>query len=158
MAVSSPNQQKFWSSRDWTLTIQHQMADYRRDVGRRLRALRTTKNMSQEDAAHVVGVRVKTWGLWERGVSSPYERSWQKIKTGFGLADDQVSAIRGKPPAPLGLDDEPSVGEVVSLLRGLEERLTRIEDLLTEREFEELEADVDPPKAPPAGRRASGDV
>src|SRR4051794_23525720 len=100
MAVSTPVRQKFWSSRDLALTIQREMTDYRTEVGRRLRELRKSRNWSQEDAAHAVGVRVKTWGLWERGVNGPYERNWQRLQQAFKLADEEVAALRGQPPTP----------------------------------------------------------
>lgn len=45
--------------------FQKQMADYAR--GKRLRSLREARRLSQEDAAHEIGVSAKTLRTWEKG-------------------------------------------------------------------------------------------
>ena len=46
-------------------TFRRQMADFAR--GQRLRELREKRMLSQEDAAHEIGVSVKTVRTWEKG-------------------------------------------------------------------------------------------
>lgn len=86
--------------------------NYREGVGHRLRLLRERRNMSQEDAAHLAGVAVKTWHNWETGKRSPYESSWQRIGASF---DVDTRELRGKIPE---LDS--------SQLDRIEEKLDRI--------------------------------
>lgn len=75
------------------------MADYRSEVGARLRQLREARDLSQEDAAHKVGVTSKTFLRWENGRAWPTPDNWQAIKRYFG-ADPR----EGVPsPGPLGL-------------------------------------------------------
>lgn len=101
-----------------------QVEAYRRDVGSRLKALRESKNWSQEDAAHAVGVTTSTWGRWERGTRAPYESNWRRISQVFG--EDDAREARGVPPPPLGL------GAPNSQAADLEARLVRIEEKLDE--------------------------
>jgi transcriptional regulator with XRE-family HTH domain len=86
--------------------MRRQMSDYRQGVGRRLRALRQNRSLNQEDAAHLVGVSVKTWRNWERGTTGPYESNWRKIQRNFELDEEQLAAIRGDTPAPLALGED----------------------------------------------------
>ena len=131
------------------------MEDYRSEVGGRLLRLRESRNMTQEDAAHVVGVAVKTWHNWESGKRSPYESNWRKISEAFEV---DVAAIRGKPPAPLGLDS-PDLLEAAQL-DVIDAKLDQIAGTLSDL-VERLVAagvlaavDQDNATAPPAGRAA----
>lgn len=74
------------------------MAAYAEDVGRRIRQARETNRpeLSQEAAAHEVGVSVKQYGRWERGESSPRHDKWERLADVLGVP---VNDIRGEPPA-----------------------------------------------------------
>jgi transcriptional regulator with XRE-family HTH domain len=54
-----------------------------------LKQWRTEKNLSQSQAAELVGVDVMTLSRWERGAHLPHKSQWQKIeeKTGIKPAD-----------------------------------------------------------------------
>lgn len=111
--------------------MRREMATYQHGVGRRLKALRQAKTATQEDAAQIADVSLTTWRNWERGLRAPYERNWRKLQAGFELTDDQVAAIRGTPPTPLGLGAESQVTEgeqqILSVLDDIIERLERLE-------------------------------
>lgn len=116
-----------WTPRHLADTMHRQMADYRQEVGARLRRLREAKGWNQADAAHEIGVGPKTWHLWETGKTQPYERNWRKIGEVFGV---DPAEIRGIAPVPLALgdDDEPpaateQLDEALSRLAGLEEQI-----------------------------------
>jgi transcriptional regulator with XRE-family HTH domain len=118
--------------------MRRDMADYLEGVGARLLDLRRAHQLSQEDAAHRVGVAVKTWRNWEGGLRAPYESNWRKVKEGFDLTDEQVTALRGSAPTPLGLGVESTpVGD--SQLDRVERRL----DLLIELVMQLLGAEAD---------------
>lgn len=135
--------------------MQAEMANHRQAVGRRFKALRQNRRLSQEDAAHLAGVSLTTWRNWERGLRAPYERNWEKLADGFNLSDEEVAAVRGTPPAPLG-SDEPETSEILSLLRGNAERLARIEELLDALTLEQLEDEEErPPTDEPGDTRAA---
>jgi transcriptional regulator with XRE-family HTH domain len=111
--------------------MRQEMASYQQGVGRRLKALRTNRQFSQEDAAHAAKVSLTTWRNWERGLRNPTERNWAKFAKGFELTDEQVAAIRGTPPDPLSVDvDQPTVVEqqIIDTLDEIIERLGRLED------------------------------
>jgi transcriptional regulator with XRE-family HTH domain len=140
-----------------------EMANHRQAVGRRFKALRQNRRLSQEDAAQLADVSLTTWRNWERGKVSPYERNWEKLRDGFGLTEEELGAVRGTPPAPLGMGD-PAAGQldrIEGLLVELSERLGRLEDLVTERELEDLEAEDEPGRPATrtrADRRAANDA
>lgn len=109
------------------------------------------------------GVRSQQWVADRVGVTA---RAYQAWEAGGGIAGDNIEALAqvfkvDEDYLVYGNDRRPSpdqVTEMLDLLRRLEGRLTRIEDLLTEGELEDLEADVAPPKSPPADRRVSNDA
>jgi putative transcriptional regulator len=84
--------------RDAVEFMVRQVKDRRRAQGKALLALRKSRNWSQEDAAHEVGVSVSTWGDWERGKHDPYDKHWRAIEETFGV---DIADIRGSPPAAL---------------------------------------------------------
>lgn len=61
--------------------------------GADLRDMRTAAGMSQEEAASALGVRLGTYGSWERGTHVPRREALDRIVEVFGV-----------PPASLGLD------------------------------------------------------
>ncbi len=64
-----------WTPRSIAVTITAQMTEHRRAIGQRLLELRKGQGWNQEDAAHHVGVAVKTWQNWERGLRAPYDQN-----------------------------------------------------------------------------------
>ena len=105
MDVSSPYRSITWTVERFADSLLREMEEHRKVVGQRLRDLRKQHGMNQEDAAHAVGVAVKTWSNWERGATAPYDSNWKKIGDTFGV--DPASII-GTPPAPLGLGHNPA--------------------------------------------------
>lgn len=102
----------------------------------RLRHLRESRNMSQEDAAHLVGVAVKTWHNWESGKRTPYESNWQRIADSFEV---DVQPIRGRPPTPLGLGaGETETQVLMDLIRGLDDQVRLLQVQLATRDVEVL--------------------
>ena len=103
------------------------MADYRKEVGHRIRQLRLAKHMSQEDLAHHAGVTVKTVSRWENGRHSGYLGN---VKALAEALDVEPEDITGTLPAPLGLG-------APGLVTGPEERLVemdaKIDRILSER-------------------------
>lgn len=136
------------------------MANHRQAVGRRFKALRQNRRLSQEDAAHLAGVSLTTWRNWERGLRSPYERNWEKLRDGFKLSDEEVAAVRGTPPAPLGLGDpDPQLDRMEALLVDVSERLAQVEDLLSARDLEDAAQAIengDVPGQPQPGTHEAG--
>lgn len=139
MAVSSHDVQMPWT-RHLASKMMRLMEDYRADVGQRLRALRESRNMSQEDAAHLVGVAVKTWHNWESGKRSPYESNWQRLADSFEI---DVQPIRGTPPIPLGLGDDgdvddPRIEKLAEMVIELDEQVRLLRAELAARDAEVL--------------------
>lgn len=141
--------------------MQAEMANHRQAVGRRFKALRQNRRLSQEDAAHLAGVSLTTWRNWERGLRSPYERNWEKLADGFDLSDEEIAAVRGTPPAPLGMGESNGtgdLGEVLTLLRANADRLEKIEALLEALTLGGLEDEAErPPKDEPGDTHAAGE-
>lgn len=138
-----------------------QMSAYRQAVGRRLLALREQKGLSQEDAAHAVGVSVATWGRWERGARYPYEANWRKISDTF---DVDLAEIRGSPPAPLALGADNGDGIEATLAR-MDSKLDAILEHLADEKLRDAAArstaDDAPgsqraPRSPAAAHRQRG--
>ncbi len=51
----------------------------------RLLQLRKERALSQEEAAHLMGVTVRAWQRWERGESVPYQRNLARVHEVFGV-------------------------------------------------------------------------
>lgn len=155
MALSTPCPQSFWSSRDWVDSIRAEMASHRQAVGRRFKALRQNRRLSQEDAAHLAGVSLTTWRNWERGLRSPYERNWEKLRDGFELSEEEVASVRGTPPAPLGLGESgsPQLDRMEALLVDVSERLAELADLVSARELREAAQAIEQAGEPAPRRR-----
>lgn len=124
------------------------MEDHRKAVGARLRELRKSRSWSQEDAAHEIGVAVKTWSNWERGRTDPYDSNWKRITEVFEV---DVSEIRGTPPAPLALSTE------TEWQKRIEEKLDAILALLHEQVSDELVRSLrEVPDSDSTGEQGSG--
>ena len=106
MNLATPDSQIPWTPSHLTTKMSEAMEDYRKQVGRQLRLLREDRSMSQEDAAHLVGVAVKTWHNWESGKRAPYESNWKRISDAFQI---DVRPIRGRSPLSEIIGDESSV-------------------------------------------------
>lgn len=55
-----------------------------------LRALRSNRNLTQKDAAKLVGVSVDVWGNWEREDSYPDVPKIQAIENAFGVSYNDI--------------------------------------------------------------------
>lgn len=130
--------QRVLTRNDVAKTLLNAMADYRRGVGERLESLRRSRNLSQEKAAQLVDVSTGSWKNWERGRRSPTETNWGKIRERFKLSDDDVNALRGTPPPPLGLgldggNDPDQLDRIEAKVNAIEAKLDAVIDYLSGR-------------------------
>jgi transcriptional regulator with XRE-family HTH domain len=115
---SSPNAEKL-------ARFRRQMADFAR--GERLRQLREARHLSQEDAAHEIGVSVKSVRSWEHGGGI----KWENAKTaGEFYAVDPESLVTRE--LPLEVSPE-------TRLATIERKLDLILDHFDLADVEELE-------------------
>lgn len=76
------------------------MPDHQEVFSTRLRALRASTQMSQEDLAKVAGVAQSTIGSWETGRSSPSVPELVRLCDHFGVSSEYLS---GRSEFPSGL-------------------------------------------------------
>jgi transcriptional regulator with XRE-family HTH domain len=62
-----------------------------------LRAARKAAELSQEDAAHALGVKLLTWGRWERGETEPSFAKLEEIAELLGVWSGWLIDGRGDP-------------------------------------------------------------
>jgi XRE family transcriptional regulator, regulator of sulfur utilization len=80
-----------WTEKYHTLTIsQMQGSDYRRQLGKRIRKLRSQRNWSQEEFADICTVNRSYMGRIERGELNLTLDSLEKVAKGLGVS---VSAL-----------------------------------------------------------------
>lgn len=114
-----------WTRTNVAGTVLAAMADYRKEVGARIRTLRTARHLSQEDLAHAAGVTVKTISRWENGKHSGYLDNVKSLAEALEVDPEEIT---GRPPTPLGLGaDVPSQRPDVDRLDRIEQRLAAIE-------------------------------
>jgi transcriptional regulator with XRE-family HTH domain len=89
------------------------MAEHLQRQGRRLRRARKALKLSQEEAAHLIGVSSKTFGSWERGEAEPRDSNWRKIEEQLKVRADEV---RGEPPVDQLTRLEGKVDRLLELL------------------------------------------
>lgn len=122
-----------WSSGRVADTILRQMEAHRKRLGAQLLELRKGRGWNQDDAAHEVGVGVKTWRLWERGKTMPYDSNIRKIADVFGIDPDELGQDR---PAPLGIvayADTPELLEQLKSENALAEVLAQLHAAVTKQ-------------------------
>lgn len=121
---------------DRLVTFHQQMADFAR--GQRLRALRDERHLSQEDAAHEIGVTTKALRAWEKGGKIKWENA-KSAGAFYGvdpesLVSREVGSIPGVPGAEKSQLDriEETLNAVLAELAttqdavvGLDARLTK---------------------------------
>lgn len=61
------------------------MASLRKKFGARLRSIRRTRDLSQEQFAELVGISVDFLSLIERGINAPYFEKLEEIVKGLGV-------------------------------------------------------------------------
>jgi transcriptional regulator with XRE-family HTH domain len=109
------------------------------------------------------GIRSQQWVADRVGVTSRAVQAWE---AGGGVSSENIEALAKLYKVSenfllYGTDTRPTpdqVAEILSLLRSLDERMGRVEELLSERELEDLEGEAEtetPPTRKPAGRRAA---
>lgn len=92
-----------WSSRGAAVSVLLAMEEHRRAVGLRIKKIRESKGLSQEDVAHNTGVSVKTLSRWETGRHAGYASNLNKLAAALDVLPEDIV---GPPPAPLGLGHE----------------------------------------------------
>ena len=109
------------------------------------------------------GLRSQQWVADHIGVTSRAVQAWE---AGGGVSSENIEALAKLYKVSenfllYGTDTRPTpdqVSEILTLLRGLDARMSHLEDLLTERELADLEDEAEatsPPKRAPKPRRAS---
>lgn len=108
-------------------SFRRQMADYAR--GERLRELRDSRHLSQEEAAHEIGVSVKTLRAWEKGSGIRWGNA-KSVAKFYGVEPE--SLVEREPGATPDLMSDLSPSDPQ-----LSARFDRLEEMLVE-----LAADV----------------
>jgi transcriptional regulator with XRE-family HTH domain len=111
------------TKRPWARSVLMEMALQDRAAGQRLAQARKQKRLTQEGAAQKIGVSVRTYSDWERGISLPRPSNLTEIER---VLEVDTRAVYFENPAQNGLPSE---------------RLDRIEDKLDRvlRHFGETE-------------------
>lgn len=78
--------QKSWHGPRQRVSVLAEMALRREKVMERLLELRERHGLSQEDAAHKVGITTRQWQRWETGESMPYPRNLDAVASRFGIS------------------------------------------------------------------------
>lgn len=133
--LSTPARSMPWTGNRVADTILREMEAHRKRLGAQLLELRKARGWSQEDAAHEIGVGVKTWRLWERAKTLPYDSNIRRLAEVFEVDPDYFGQLR---PAPLGLDVESAAEPLAETLAQLLAAVTKQNELL-ERQSEVLE-------------------
>lgn len=116
--ASSTTQKKSWQGRRRPVSVLAEMALRRERVVQRLTDLRERHGLSQEDAAHKVGVTHRQWQRWEAGESMPYPRNLDGVASAFGISIQEFFDDQPLPPDPVQLDRvEAKLDELLGLLR-----------------------------------------
>lgn len=123
--------------------------DAREVIARRVRERRDELRLTQQEVAERGRLALRSYQRYEQGTVMPRRSARNKLTTALELPAGEL-----EPPAE-ETEDGRSTGDQ---LREVLTRLTRIEDLLTDRELEALEAEADQPKSQPPGRSATGDA
>jgi transcriptional regulator with XRE-family HTH domain len=84
--VSSTSRQIAWRRQPRRVSVLAEMALRREKVTERLLELRERHGLSQEDAAHKVGITTRQWQRWETGESMPYPRNLDAVASAFGIS------------------------------------------------------------------------
>lgn len=137
--VSRLPRQMSWQGQRHRVSVLAEMALRREKVMERLLELRERHGLSQEDAAHKVGITTRQWQRWETGESMPYPRNLDAVASRFGIS---VADFFDE-PADISVDVgqldriESKLDEILSLLRdpevGLVEVLAQAADQRDER-------------------------
>jgi transcriptional regulator with XRE-family HTH domain len=93
-----------------------------RDTAQLLADARAHADLSQEDAAHAIGVSLTTYGRWERGERRPRGRDANRASKALGIPLDLLRDAP-EPEEPLPPSMEGAIAQIA-------ERLSQIEELL----------------------------
>lgn len=102
----------------------------------RLLELRERHGLSQEDAAHKVGITTRQWQRWETGESMPYPRNLDAVASRFGISvaeffdppDDISVDVAQLDRMEAKLDEILSRVAALELAAGLEEEAARLRE------------------------------
>lgn len=132
---------------DKLATFRQQMADFAR--GQRLRALRDERHLSQEDAAHEIGVSTKALRAWEKGGKIKWPNA--KAAGRFYKVDPESLVARDNDDLPMVIAEQEQ-----GQLDRIEEKLDRILETLKPPEESPAEGGRTPPTPPHRERKSSG--
>lgn len=103
-------------------------------VAERLRLARRYAGMTQEDAARELGVTVRTYARWEKGVTLGFLKETERIAEVFGTTPEAILGIAGESQLEAKVDAlSAELRELKALLLD-PERLRRAAAALTEEE------------------------
>lgn len=129
--------------------FERQMADFAR--AERLRSLRESRHLSQEDAAHEIGVSVKTVRSWEQGGGIRWPNAKRAAKV-YGV--DPESLVVREDGSGVAADVETiSPGQLEKILAGQERLSQQVAKLATA--VDALQPDQERTRRSPASRRVS---
>lgn len=113
------------------------MADFAR--GERLKQLRDARHLSQEDAAHEIGVSVKTLRSWEKGAGIRW-RNAQSVAAFYGVEPESLVSRELPEPSELPHPDdriadlEDRLVELLAAVAALDAKLDEALDRLPQQQ------------------------
>lgn len=114
--VSRTTRKLSWQPPRRRVSVLAEMALRRERIVERLSELRERDSLTQEQAAHRVGVTTRQWQRWESGESVPYPRNLDQVASAFGIS---VQEFFDGPPDGSQLDRiEALLEELLSRLPG----------------------------------------
>jgi transcriptional regulator with XRE-family HTH domain len=127
--------------------------DARDVIARRITGRRKELGLTQQEVAERGHLALRSYQRYERGSVMPRKSARERLVAALELAIGELEP----PTEDQTKEEEASTREQ---LREVLTRLSRIEDLLTERELADLEAEVGgltQPTRKPGGKRAAGE-
>lgn len=96
-----------------------------RDIAQLLSDARARADLSQEDAAHAIGVSLTTYGRWERGERRPRGRHAVRVSNVLKVPLEELQGAP-EPAEPLPTWAEGAIAEMSQRLAQIEEMLRQV--------------------------------
>ncbi len=120
--VSTPSSKKSWHRGRERVSVLAEMAFRRERFVERLIELREAAGLTQEQAAHLIGVTYRQLQRWEAGESMPYPQNMAKIADAFAVT---VAEFFGEEPLRPRLSV--TIAQLQGEVDGLNRRLAALE-------------------------------
>lgn len=113
-----------WTRRSAAVSVLLVMEEHRKQAGLRLAQLREARGWTQRELSDQSGVSEKTISRFENGRYEGRRGTVRSLATALGVDPDDIT---GPPPAPLGLNGQPSqLDRIEELLVSLHAKLDRL--------------------------------